>query len=357
MFRLANALQVTAQDGALHNSTLRERVRNGINGRPIPIANGATKPLGGRRFTAGYFHGRDGMSGVSFLPDDPFPKATHSNLFQPSQTPSDELILEVLHRHPPNTVRIAAIAPLTNLASAFLKDPATFRRVGSISIMGGALDVPGNTSPTAEFNFFADPWAAKVLLEDAIADEEPPLPIYLFPLDVTSKHTVPYAALVREEDDPEYKKSYLVRLISLFLRKPRAVTNSFAPPEVTFDATKYDLFEAHDPLAVAHAIFRDHPGWRPVDRAFVVETDGKHTRGFCVVDRRKHGAAVKGRNKAEIEEVHGPSNEHGLDQIAQKPSNEKPRSLASVPEVKMVSETPGIPWFADVFLERIGYQS
>lgn len=285
MMRLAHALQVTADAGALKNDTLQERVKNGNSGTPIPVALGATKPLGGRLFTAGYFHGRDGMSGVSFLEGDPFPKAVESKLFAQSELPSDELILDVLRRHPPNTVRIAAVAPLTNLAQAFLKDPETFRRVGVISVMGGALDVPGNTSPTAEFNFFADPWAAKVLLEDAVKDGQPPLPIYLFPLDITSKHTVPYGALVREEGDALYDESYLVRLISLFLRKPRSVTNSFAPPEVTFDASVYDLFEAHDPLAVAHAIFCESAdGWKVTARPFLVESEGKLTRGYCVVE-------------------------------------------------------------------------
>ncbi|WFC95298.1 hypothetical protein MBRA1_001945 [Malassezia brasiliensis] len=357
MFRLANALQVTAQSNALNNDTLHHRVLNGIDGHPVPIAMGATKPLGGRLFTASYFHGRDGMSGVSFLPDDPFPKATHTKLFMSSPTPADELILEVLRKHPPNTVRIAAVAPLTNLASAFLKDPATFRRVGSISVMGGALDVPGNTSPTAEFNFFADPWAAKVLLEDAVANGEPPLPVYLFPLDITSDHTVPYSELVRDADDEQFKRSNLFQLISLFLRKPRAVTNSFAPPDVTFDASKYDLFQAHDPLAVAHAICPEDPGWKWEERPFLVETEGKLTRGFCVVDRRNHGAAVKGRNKAEIEEARGPTNEHGLDSEPETKKQKTAPLIPEVPLVKVVNQTPGIPWFAKMFLERLGYQS
>jgi inosine-uridine nucleoside N-ribohydrolase len=46
---------------------------------------------------------------------------------------------------------------VSNLALALRADPKTFSRVGEVVWMGGALDVPGNTSPTAEFNCFADP--------------------------------------------------------------------------------------------------------------------------------------------------------------------------------------------------------
>lgn len=294
--RLAHALDVAKKEGSIKNPTMLERIENGVHGKPIPIGLGAEKPLGGRLFTASYFHGRDGMSGVSFLEGNPYPESTDSKLFstKPSELPAADLILEVLKTHEPNTVRIAAVAPLTNLALAYQKDPATFRRVHSISVMGGALDVPGNvclsckltsqTTPCAEFNFFADPWAAKLLIEQA-PREGPPLPIHLLPLDVTTIHTIPYSKLVLNEDDALYKNSYLVRLISLFLRKPRSVTNSFAPKGLPFDPDKYDLFECHDPLAVAHAMYHGiHEGWSSTPRPFLIESEGELTRGFCVVE-------------------------------------------------------------------------
>ena len=364
VMRLTHALQETARTIGFANKTLQQRVMGETDMLDVPVALGATKPIGGRMFTASYFHGRDGMSGVSFIEGDPFPRAQESKLFrtQPGEQPADELILSVLRKHPPGTVRIAAVAPLTNLAQAYLKDPETFRRVGLISVMGGALDVPGNTSPTAEFNFFADPWAAKVLLEDAVASGEPPLPIHLLPLDITSIHTVPYSTLVREEGDPAFQASPLVRLVSSFLRKPRSVTNSFAPEGEPFDASKYDLFQAHDPLAVAHAIFCDpadaSSGWSTLPREFVVETDGRHTRGFCVVDRRNHGKTYAGRNKAEVEEEQGPTHEHALEA---EPASKRTKTQDSgtpkgvgVPRIEMVTQTPGSAWLEDMILERMG---
>ncbi|WFD30804.1 hypothetical protein MSPP1_001828 [Malassezia sp. CBS 17886] len=378
MLRLAHALEVTAEaDPSLLGDTLRERVLHGIRGHPIPIALGATKPLGGKLFTASYFHGRDGMSGVSFLPEDPFPEARSSQLFSatPSPLPADEQILDVLRKNPPHTVRIAAVAPLTNLASAFLKDPDTFRRVGMISVMGGALDVPGNTSPCAEFNFFADPWAAKVILEDAAAGGQPPLPVYLFPLDITSTHTVPYSTLVRDELDAFLEQNYLASMISKFLRKPRAVTNSFAIAG-TFDPAKHDLFQAHDPLAVAHAIFYNahakENAWKTTARAFLLETDGVRTRGMCIVDRRDHGAATTGRAKTDMEAESGAHDEHGIAEDADAPRTQRAAAGAADGQrrddggksahasdkdafapVHVVTSTPGSDWFADMLLTRL----
>ncbi len=46
---------------------------------------------------------------------------------------------------------------VSNVALAIQADPEAFKRVGEVVWMGGALEVPGNTSSTAEFNSFADP--------------------------------------------------------------------------------------------------------------------------------------------------------------------------------------------------------
>lgn len=195
--------------------------------KTIELSLGAEGPLGGRqRFTASYFHGRDGLSSVAFLPDDPFPlplppPGSASDITKPSKEQpfiphplklsslsSADLLLDQLAKNPPGSIRIAAIGPLTNLALAWRKDPATFARVGLISVMGGALDEPGNTAPCSEFNVYADPWAAKVLFEESVGHESlksrrgQRLPIELLPLDITGRHTVPYSRLMGRTDTP-----------------------------------------------------------------------------------------------------------------------------------------------------------
>lgn len=62
----------------------------------------------------------------------------------------------------PGEVVIVAIGPLTNVARAIIKDPTFSSNVKEIVYMGGAFYVAGNSSAAAEFNWWADPEAAKI---------------------------------------------------------------------------------------------------------------------------------------------------------------------------------------------------
>ncbi len=66
------------------------------------------------------------------------------------------------------------------------------------------------------------------------------------------------------------------------MRHPRQVTNSFAPPDA-FEPHLHDNFIAHDPLAVVHAIFPNE-NWAYQAREFLMETEGKYTRGMCIIE-------------------------------------------------------------------------
>lgn len=213
VLRLFNVLHAHVQQEGKGQEGLK-RSLSGSAYRTIFASKGAEGPIGGEQFTASYFHGRDGLSGISQLHGDPFAtsKSIPSPLVEDATKPAHEVILDILRNNAPGTVRIAAVAPLTNLALAFQSDPETFCRVGGISVMGGVLDGPGNTTATSEFNTYADPFAAKVLLHDAplhpvLQDAKRnacgytgSLPIELLPLDITRKHTVPYARLCDDVD-------------------------------------------------------------------------------------------------------------------------------------------------------------
>jgi len=75
-------------------------------------------------------------------------------------------------------VDVFALGPLTNIARLILDNPEAAKRIGKIIAMGGVIYEAGNVGPHSEFNLWADPEAADVVVSSG-------LPLVLVPLDVT----------------------------------------------------------------------------------------------------------------------------------------------------------------------------
>ena len=97
-----------------------------------------------------------------------------------------EYIIDTVEARP-GEVTIVAIGPLTNVAMALRHRPGLAAKVKKLVIMGGAIaalpDGSGNMTPGAEFNFWVDPEAAKIVLRSGI-------PIDLSPLNVSRKSSL-----------------------------------------------------------------------------------------------------------------------------------------------------------------------
>jgi inosine-uridine nucleoside N-ribohydrolase len=120
----------------------------------------------------------------------------------------------------PGEVTIFAIGPMTNIALALRLRPDIETKIKRIVFMGGNYKVPGNTTPMAEFNFWFDPEAARIVLRSRIPQK------VMFGLDIcnqapmrkaefdqiASAHT-PIAELFREDLGKRYPG---------FLDKPNA---------------------------------------------------------------------------------------------------------------------------------------
>lgn len=74
-----------------------------------------------------------------------------------------DFMIEQVHKYP-GKVTIFAVGACTNIALAVLKDPTFAETAAGIVYMGGAIDVPGNTTPLAEFNWWYDPEAVATTL-------------------------------------------------------------------------------------------------------------------------------------------------------------------------------------------------
>lgn len=142
-----------------------------LAGKPqTKVYAGACKPLIRDLVTAEEVHGRTGLDG----PDLPEPAITVQGQY------GVDFIIETLLREEAGTVTLCALGPLTNIALALNKAPEIAARIQEVVLMGGGFFEGGNITPTAEFNFYVDPEAAKVVYASGV-------PIVMMPLDVTHK--------------------------------------------------------------------------------------------------------------------------------------------------------------------------
>ncbi|KAH9032452.1 nucleoside hydrolase [Lactarius pseudohatsudake] len=276
------------------------------------VVRGATGPLSGELHNATYFHGRDGLGEITHshpefnLPPDLFSVGVHPQL-ELSDRPGHQVALDLLRDNPPRSVTYIALGPLTNLARMLRLDGTLVReRIGRVVIMGGAIDVPGNVTTSAEFNFFADPFAVAEVLTSA-ATRLPLERVLLLPLDITCPHTLPFSAYSKyvdptfAEDTPSVLagKTPLTHFSSAFLRRTRRVMRAYGQ----------DGMKLHDIAAVWAAITHPPglegaaPGWTVRRRRFEMERTGERTRGMCVVDRRGENKSTPAANYAHIQEA------------------------------------------------------
>ncbi len=142
-----------------------------IDRTDIPVFAGADAPLVREPRFEHSVHGNDGIGGALTemqVEQQVQPQAAH------------EFMIEQIMSHP-GEITLILTAPLTNVALAIQQQPEIVANVKEIVIMGGAVNEYGNITPTAEYNMYVDPEAAKQVLNAGFAN------LVLVPLDVTRK--------------------------------------------------------------------------------------------------------------------------------------------------------------------------
>ncbi len=220
-------------------------------GGEVPVYPGCPRPLVGEWVGAEYVHGQDGM-GDSF-----FPRARQ----RPESRHAVDALLELVEASP-GELTILAQAPLTNLAVAVARDPGFAAKVRELVVMGGG--VFGNITPAAEYNFYVDPEAAKIVLAAGFKTT-------LFTWPLTLSHGVfgdeKLEAIASLDTE-------LSRFFGQVNRKALEFERSTGVPGSTH------------PDAMACAAIIDPSLVRSSRACFVdVETRGELTRGYSVVDR------------------------------------------------------------------------
>ena len=241
------------------NSILKNVTRNaayilnllGERGRKLPIFSGYEEPLKRPLITA-VVHGESGLDGVD-LSDTKF-RLTHN---------APDKIVEIVRRYP-GEITILTLGPLSNIARAFLLDPELPGLINKIVIMGGAIDVPGNKNRVAEFNIFVDPEAADIVFSSSVHK-------ILVPLDPCNH------IILSLKDFNQLKGGLLYEPIIGMMKK---FIEGIYLNEGTKGALVYDAIAAY--FLINPSAFK----LEPMD--IVVETEGRHTRGMTVVEKRKN---------------------------------------------------------------------
>jgi len=298
------------------------------------FARGAAGPLEGELGLAEYYHGPDGLSNITQThPEFQLNKNAEENHphLKISPKPAHDVILDVLEQAPPKTVDILAVGPLTNLALALRRSPTTLGRARRIVCMGGAFESTGNTTPSAEFNFFADPYAAQEVLKAASQNI---ISVIQIPLDLTRQYVVTFAEMVPLKPN---KNILLQYFLSALLARPRRAHHILGHK---------DELRMHDPLTawftIQHAKtdhLRVEDGWGVMRRVFMIERKGEWTKGMCVVDRRGT-KETQGTNRSKS----------GVEAAA---DFDIPADISPLVNVDVVTTAPANSTFSKDLLERV----
>lgn len=236
----------------------------------VPVHRGIAKPLLRMLNTAQHVHGADGMSGVEFT--DPV------MAIQPDHAVT---ALCDLARNEPGEHTLITLGPLTNLATAIAIDPDLLTKFAGVFVMGGAFDGVGNVHRVGEFNLWADPEAAKIVVDASGM-------VTFVGWDISRRH-----AVIRPEEQDELR---LLGAFGAFTVDINRCVDEFA--RIHNGLAGYDL---PDPIALAVAV---DPGialsYRDVHVDIGLDAAG---RGGTFIDHRLVADDPNARIVTEADEI------------------------------------------------------
>ncbi len=146
------------------NVNVEQATRNALYtvelcGADVPVYMGATQPLVRKYENATWFHGRDGLGDHGYPPPRQAAQKQHAV----------DAIIETIEANP--GLILVTLGPLTNIALALAKQPEIATQVSRCVVMGGAPCCEGNVTPAAEYNFWVDPEAARMVLRSGLPVE------------------------------------------------------------------------------------------------------------------------------------------------------------------------------------------
>ncbi|PFH61156.1 hypothetical protein XA68_18106 [Ophiocordyceps unilateralis] len=349
--------------------------------RPV-VAVGPDHPLDDEELMADHFHGEDGLHNVHDTHPHLCPADTWSALFRdepaadvgplptlftPSKEPAHREMLRLLRENPVDSVSILAVGPLTNVAMAAAEDPETFLRVKELVVMGGAVQVPGNVTPVAEFNCYADAVAAArvyALTSYTPSSTMPPVPatlstlpayparlsrrlrLTLAPLDITTPHLMLKSYFAERIQPHVDAGSPLAQWTSHF------INGAFQKIETMEGDGNEPGLSLHDPLTVWYMLTHDDPRWKfaPKPEDIRIETSGQWTRGMHVVDQRLRAKPAEASAAVSSE----PCDDADIVTMDEVPGDTMGwLSVLKGNNINRIIASPGEETFKDVWMDRV----
>ena len=173
-------LAVTTVNGNVpleHTTDNTLRVLDFIGHAHIPVYAGLSRPLVRHDFPGEKDYARDPKTNMHGLElDIPAPTS------RAQDTNAVEFLVETL-RTTTEQIALVPVGPLSNIGAVLAIDPTIAEAVHEVVIMGGGYR-HGNVTPTAEFNIWADPEAADMVLTAGFER------LTLVPLDATHEALV-----------------------------------------------------------------------------------------------------------------------------------------------------------------------
>ena len=220
--------------------------------RDARVFAGCDAPLSRPLVTAEHVHGKSGLDGP-VMPDPTMPL---------QDAHAVDFLVDTIRTEPEGSITLCALGPLTNIASALIRDHTIAPRIAEIVLMGGAYFEVGNITPAAEFNIYVDPEAADIVFKAGI-------PLTVMPLDVTHK-----ALTTRPR----------IEAFRALGNEAGRVVAEWTDFFERFDMEKYGSEGAplHDPCVIAYLLRPELFSGRHIN--VEIETVSDLTRGMTVAD-------------------------------------------------------------------------
>jgi purine nucleosidase len=267
-------VKVVAITTVAGNVPVEQSTRNALYvaelcGADVPVYAGADKPLIRPYRNATWFHGRDGLGEHDY----PAPRRKAESLH------AADAIIAAAEKNP--SLVIVTLAPLTNVALALAKKPSISEKVSRCVIMGGAPCCEGNVTPAAEYNIWADPEAARMVVRSGI------------PVELIGWHLSRGEAVLNDRD--------IAQLLGLDTKLAHFAIECNNHARAAYKVqTGEDGISLPDPVAMCLAL-DPTVGTSWSSHYLDVETQSELTRGMTVVDRLN--VAEDDRNRAAWSEI------------------------------------------------------